>query len=397
MSTITDLRRERKRRNRRRMLKILFVVVLLVAAAAGSVFLYEKYLKNGDGLPGLEQNELNVSSSALGTASTTKGIALSGGEPQEIYSFDGSIGVLTDSEFVVYSANGKSTLNYKHGFNKPQVHITGPYALLYDAGGKKAVILSKNRVVLEKELEQSILCAAVSKDGYLGVATAASSFGTQFSVYDTTQTEIFKWYTSDYQILSLSFSDSKGAVANCIGAKNGEKLSVLYTFQFDKQEPLAKSEVPGSLILTTDYSSGQVFAVADNKCLVMNSKGNISGEYAYGDNAPVLIAKSSGAYKGIVLQHYANNREMALVVLDGAGKQKVSIPVSDVRDVYIDSDKIYVLSEKLTCYDLAGNRISEQAIDGSAHKITIVNGKVYLCTLSSLERVPMETVASSQP
>lgn len=394
MSTITDLRRERKRRNRKRMLKTLLVVVLLVAAAAGSVFVYEKYLKNGDSLPGLQQNELDISSSSTGSGSSG-GIALSGGQPQGIYSFDGSIAVLTQTEFAVYSTGGKNTLSYKHGFNKPQVHITGSYALLYDVGGKKTVLLSKNKVVREQEFEHSILCAAVSKDGYLGIAAGASSFGTQFSVYDTTQTEIFKWYTSDYQILSLSFLDSKGAVAGCVGAQNGEKRSILYTFQFDKQEPLAKTEVPGSLVLATDCSSGQAFAVADNQCLVMKGKGEIIGEYAYGDNFPTMIAKTSGTYRGVVLQRYANNREMDLVVLDKACKKKVSIPVSDVRDIYLDTDKIYVLSDVLTCYDLAGNKLSEQTVDGSAHKITLVNGRIYLCTLSSLERVQMEAVTSS--
>ncbi len=59
MSTITDLRRERKRRNRKRMLKTLIIIVLLIAAAVGSVFVYEKYLKNGEGIPGLQQTNWN--------------------------------------------------------------------------------------------------------------------------------------------------------------------------------------------------------------------------------------------------------------------------------------------------------------------------------------------------
>ena len=105
MSTITDLRRERKRRNRKRMLKTLIIIVLLIAAAVGSVFVYEKYLKNGEGIPGLQQNELELTSSESGS-SKDGGISLVGGEPREIYSFDGSIGVLTDTEFTVYSARG---------------------------------------------------------------------------------------------------------------------------------------------------------------------------------------------------------------------------------------------------------------------------------------------------
>ncbi len=396
MSTITDLRRERKRRNRKRMLRTLIIIVLVIAAAAGSVFVYEKYLKAGEGLPDLQQNELDFDSSGS-SSSKDGGIALSGGEPREVYSFDGSIGVLTDTEFTVYSASGKTTLNYKHGFNKPQVHISGSYALLYDAGGRKVSVVTKNRIVQERELEQSIVYAAVSRDGYLGLALEATSFGSQFSVYDTTQTEIFKWYTSDYQILSLDFyPNSKGAVVNCIGTSNGEKLSVLYTFQFDKQEPLARTEIPGSLVLSTDYSSGQVFAMADEKCLTMKTKGDISGEYAYGDNSPVLFAKSSGEYHGVVLQQYANNREKNLVVLDNGCRQKTSIPVSDVRDIYLDSDKIYVLSEILSCYDLSGNLLGQQTVDGSAHKITAVSGKVFLCTLSSLEQVQPEAVESPQ-
>ncbi len=396
MSTITDLRRERKRRNRKRMLKTLIIIVLLIAAAVGSVFVYEKYLKNGEGIPGLQQNELELTSSESGS-SKDGGISLVGGEPREIYSFDGSIGVLTDTEFTVYSARGKTTLSYQHGYNQPQVRIHGSYALLYDAGGRKVSVVTKNRIVQERELEQSIVYATVSKDGYLGLALEATSFGSQLSVYDTTQTEIFKWYTSDYQILSLDFHpDSKGAVVNCIGTTGGEKLSVLYTFQFDKQEPLARTEILGSLVLETDYSSGQVFAAADDKCLVMKSKGDVSGEYAYGDNSPILFAKSSGDYHGVVLQQYANNRKMNLIVLDNGCNQKASIPVSGVRDIYIDSDKIYVLSEILSCYDLSGNLLSQQAVDGSAHKITVVSGKVYLCTLSSLEQVQLTTVENSQ-
>ncbi len=170
---------------------------------------------------------------------------------------------------------------------------------------------------------------------------------------------------------------------------------MLYTFQFDKQEPLARTEIPGCLALTTDYSSGQVFAAADEKCFTMKTKGSVSGEYAYGDNSPVLFAKSSGDYHGVVLQQYANNREMNLVVLDNACSLKTSIPVSDVRDIYLDSDKIYVLSEILSCYDLSGNLLGQQAVDGSAHKITAVSGKVYLCTLSALKQV--ELGSSEQP
>ncbi len=55
MSTITDLRRERKRRNRKRMFKALAAIVLLIAATAGSVLVYEKYLKDGEGIPGLHK------------------------------------------------------------------------------------------------------------------------------------------------------------------------------------------------------------------------------------------------------------------------------------------------------------------------------------------------------
>lgn len=396
MSTITDLRRERRKRNRKRMLKTLVIIILLIAAAAGSVFVYERYLKNGEGIPGLQQNELDISSSTS-DSSKEGGTSLASGEPREIYSFDGVIGVLTDTEFTVYSTSGKTTLSYKHGLNKPQVHINGSYALLYDAGGRKAVIVTKNRVIQEQELEQSIIYATVSSEGYLGLALEGTSFGSQFSVYDTTQTEIFQWYTSDYQILSLDFyPGSKGAVVNCLGTTSGEKTAVLYTFQFDKQEPLARVEFQGSLILTTDFSSGQVFAAADNKCLVMKTKGDLNGEYAYGDNSPVLFAKSSGDYHGVVLQQYANNRTKNLIVLDNGCNPKATIPVSDVRDIYIDSDKIYVLSETLSCYDLSGNLVSQQTVDGSAHKITVVSGKVYLCTLSSLQKVELETVESSQ-
>ncbi len=130
MSTITDLRRERRKRNRKRMLKTLVIIILLIAAAAGSVFVYERYLKNGEGIPGLQQNELDISSSTS-DSSKEGGISLASGEPREIYSFDGAIGVLTDTEFTVYSTSGKTTLSYKHGLNKPQVHINGSYALLY--------------------------------------------------------------------------------------------------------------------------------------------------------------------------------------------------------------------------------------------------------------------------
>lgn len=341
MARLTDLEKVRRKRARRRTIQSL----LGLAAFAAVVFLMVATVRRAG-----EVDIKTAYSDMKAEIVTGQGypVSLPGGKVSAFSSFDHSLAILTDTNFYAYNKSGKQTLNAQHSLANESMATSANRTMLYDRGGTKFSVYSKSALLHSLTSKYAIHTADISDNGNFAIATGSAQYLAQVTVYNKYADEIFKWYSADKPVISISLSDSKDAMlVGSVDVSQGSYHSGISRFQFSIDKELGRVELPGELLLSVEYwGTNDIRAFTDRRVVHYNGELKEMASYDYSELHLDRYVNAADGSAVLAMGNYSKGKRLTVVALDNMLKERGSFIVDyDITALRADKEFIYIGSK----------------------------------------------------
>lgn len=375
---IVALRKKQKRLRRLGKL-IIFLVALGIAA-----FLYSKRDVWFPELKGIGTKYQSVTQNDAAGGDGYFPLHISAGLEYSADFVNNRLFLLCDKYLYIYGADGSQKDSRQHGYSNPIMKTSHSRCLLYSCGGYSFRVDTAGSMLYENILEQSILFASISEEGYVVVVTESETYACRLSVYDMTGKSIYYRECVD-RITDICLT-KEGCITASIDAENGEMITVLRYFTFDG-EPEKWSTMPLPTFCWKLYatSDGGACVIGDSKCAYYSSEGALLSAYDFSGTMTDCTFSNDNA--AIILKN-ESRRKTELLLFSDPNSAPVSVEFNAVkRDVILEDDRAYVLgTDTITGYSLDGSQLDETKIEDAYEKI-LKNGRYfYLLGYDSVNR-----------
>ena len=213
----------------------------------------------------------------------TKYIELDGDENTQVYAYDKYVCVFRKKTLEFYNKVGTKVEEIELDINKAIFTSAGRYMAICEENGRKFYLISGREKIFENEVEGNILQIHVSRNGYVSVVMANTSYKSIIDVYNRSGKEIFKTNLVTARVADVSMSQDGKFLAiaevdlSGIIIKSSIQIVSMELAQTNPQEAiLYKYEaLTDKLIMNIEYQE-------QNRLLCM-----------YNDNIEILQDKSS--------------------------------------------------------------------------------------------------------
>lgn len=391
MASPTDLNQYRKQRKRKklgkRLLKLLAIVLFVLII--GVIWITREYwLTWFDGIAGkaediiVNDGQIDGGNFPLSFGETGEVVLMSSGE---------TVRILTDTHINSYDSDGKKLMSYQHGYSEPILKSSIKRSIIYDLGGYSFIVISKNKIIYQQTLDDQILYASVSDEGYSAVVTKTDKYVSYLTIYDQYGDEIFNW-AGGKRVVDVSFKpDSSGCYVTTISAKNGTLLSAITSLDFSKEQTLFETTMSETLIMKTKRcDNGDLWCIGDDRMFRVSSEGEILWRYDYPDT---IMCYDSSAKVCAFAFEAAIKDEYTLVLQAKKQNEPFRIKFEDrIKAVKCVDDTVYVLTTKqLLTYNKNGTNLACADIENAYSDFTVIDDYVYLLGYHKIDRMEFLT------
>ncbi len=290
--------------------------------------------------------------------------------------------VLTDTNIMAFSKNGKELFSVSHGFSSPVLKTSSTRALLLDQGGKKVSIYNLLGPKKSFETDSPIINGNISSSGAFAIATKPENYASTVTVYNSRFKKTYEW------------NSAKETVNNVTLSPNGRKIAVSTI-----NVSLAKFE--SNVYVLTKKSADAIFSLNLDEKPVMDMNSYNSGFYVVTEdtyrhikwsNFTTLSVSATGeidmmrrSNRGSVLVfNRANDRgDNTIVIVSKRGRKVSEFKVNTIiNDIEMSNGHIYCASDsKVMLYNKKGENIflgncgygcERLAVIGS-HSVAVIN------------------------
>lgn len=314
--------------------------------------------------------------------------------PTNLRSADGMAVTLSDTALTVLNTTAKPVFSRQHSFSNPRMYLESGRYFLYNLGGTGYRMETVSKTQLSGTADGNIQCAALADNGRFALATQGSGNASKLTVYlENGEVQYtYSFYDSYISAVDLSRDGTRGVVS-VVTTNNGAMRSVLYLFDFSKEQPVAAANAENNLILFLHWGDNDaVTAIGDTAVLY----GSVS---AFSQNPE--SAFSSKAYEGAGLTACSMQESTACLVLyDGEYStvlclDGVSEPVQvrlEGRAVscsqYADSLAVLCGGQAVVLDTATGERLASAPVGNDAHAIALSSSSTaYLLGISDLKMI----------
>lgn len=250
---------------------------------------------------------------------------------------------------------GKEVWSVATAANNPLVKTNGNELLVTDIGGKEIYVIKGKSISWTAKLEENILNAHISKDGYVTIVNEARGYRGQVRVFDSSGIEMFKRFVAQNFVLSAEVSPSGGQfLINYIDA-SGIKAGSYVDF-FDVKELMSgrKEPVAGMMLDDEDIfpfvwqmKDDSLFAVGCSTVVYIDKKrdkkwvGKYEKIYSSGiiqDKYLILAATGTGSSGETDSSGVSSSR---ISILSEEGNETASYPIKEeVKNIQAYDDMI---------------------------------------------------------
>lgn len=385
---LTEFEIARKKRQkkiaRQRLLRLL--LIMIISAAIVAVI----YLTVSEDLIGIISDRISISQSTA-----TMPVGMNGKSVRDLFESNDNIAVLSDSTLYLYSEDGAKLLSYSHGMVNPKAKPSGRKILLYDQGGKKLIVRTRDKIELETAFDSGILYADINSKGDVTVVTMAQRYASEVHVFDPSyKEEIFTWSASDDYVVSASVSPGGRYMAAVSLSSNqfGEMTSCVRVFNLNNGEKTAEQVFDDASPINLSFDKdGNIKLLLDCEAVLLNTDLEILSSFYH---TGTLISYSNPTGKnGMVLiyDRFMESRSTGICFLgkdfsdtkeiNAEGKYSLSYPGDDIFTIYMDA--------RIDIIDWSGSSPNGKIIEsfeylGDPLKIMTVGKNVYAVTRQEL-------------
>lgn len=274
------------------------------------------------------------------------------------------IGVLTPNSYTILdSKDATSDYFFEHGYSNPVLANSGIYSLIYDQGAKKYRLDTVSQPAYEEETETSIICADVSKNGTVALATTSKEKLCDILVYSKSLKKEFELSISSGYIIDIALSDnSKNVTVAVVNSENADLITTLYTYTVNSDGSNEKSIVlPAGTLVDIKYSGNNIWALGDSylglvkgeKYVECYPQGAINTKcYTYNPSGDLVLAYGN----------YNNSSDYIISYIKANGKIKKEISLTgNVRALSASTSLLSVLTtDEIISYNINNGEEKER-------------------------------------
>ncbi|MCI7768318.1 MAG: DUF5711 family protein [Oscillospiraceae bacterium] len=344
VTDISELRKRRQAKQTKNMIIKVFIILLICGAALIAALTKDMWLPYFKGI--LTTIPENLSSE--GTAEMSEGkfpLKVEGGSGFQLMDMDGSLALLDESRFHVYSTDGKVMNERQHTFANPILCVSGSKALIYDEGGRDFSLESKYKNIYSKTADDVIYLAKLSKSDYAAVVTKSDKYLAMLKIYDPMGNPIFTYFSYDSRIINVTFTDnSSGCIVTVLSAEGGQLISRMKRFDFNDTEPMWESDGVATLALDVEFTDDGIIMIGDTASAGFTGDGVLVSQYVYSD--PITDYSTSGQISAVITEN-TDIRKTRLISFNGADcASPVVISLDEeAKKVSADNSQVYILND----------------------------------------------------
>ena len=369
-----------KARRRRRVLKTVFWIAVLGVAAW--FFLFGNDVISFRGIK-------NFFIETFTSGKDDSVAPLNGTSVEDVWLMGSDVLVVSDIGVMLMSGSGRELMTAQHGCADPSAAVCGNCFLVFERGGARWELYSKEGLVRSGAAPYDIIDAAVASNGSVALVTSSKSYHNEVHYFDSSGAETYVWYSADNYVYKVGMK-SNGKAFTALGmCPDGGETSVS-AFVFDprsKAEPL-KAPLGGNNFYYVSYKGSNVALIGDSGVVTLDEDGAVKTSFDYGGMS--LRGYSCVSDRTVlVLSKYGVGRECVIVSLDDDGEEAAKTDISvDFRCVSAGRSGIAVLgSHEVTVFSkkLAQEAVAEISADCS---FACVSGdNVFVFGVGSISKV----------
>ena len=234
-----------------------------------------------------------------------------GGTVLKMQESGGQLAVLTDSSFLMLNKTAGETVRRTHNYADPLMEVAGGYALVAETGGARWRLETSTSTVIEKQIGNALVTAAVNEDGMVACATDSDeSHVSEIVLFNRKGVEKFHWYSADLLVTDVAISaDGKTLAATAVDASGGAIRSTLLVFDVTDAAATPRRVTGLNVMLSAVevLANGTVAAVGDTEVWLLAPDGtehrvDLGGQqllrYSVNGDRVVLALRAAGSSTG---------------------------------------------------------------------------------------------------
>lgn len=387
VTDVSELRKKREAQNTRNFIIKVFLTLLLCGAVIIAVATREMWLPYAKSVVG----SIPENVAGDGNAELAEGrfpIKVEGGMGYQLCDMSGSLALLDDSQFHVYSADGKVMFEKQHAYANPVLCVNGDHALVYDEGGKTFSLEGRYKTVYDKNADDVIYLAKLSRSNYAAVVTRSDKFLAQLKVYNKDGKDIFTYFSYDSRIIDVTFTDnSSGCIITVLSAEDGMLRSKMIRYDFKEQEARWESESIPTLALDVRYTDDGIMMTGDTMMAGFTIDGQLVSTYTYDE--PIYDYDVSGNITAVITENtYVRRAELIALNGNDCSAPTVTVTGESAGKLFCDGREIYIMNgNKVDVYNSEGLRTGCITLEDEYEGICKIGKHVYLLGYDSINRI----------
>lgn len=350
--------------------KMLAVIVTILAVVlAVLVFLYRDKLPRSS----LSENSDNIADIISDSVPFTYETG-----SQQIFSLMGDNLLLASSTGLqMLDSNGETVSREVFSMTNPAVCASESVSAVYDVGGY-SLRISKEGEFKNFDRDSEIISVSVNSSGYVCVAGYEAGYKGSVTIYDTSLTPVYEWFSGTGYILDASVSPDNSTLAVLCIESSG---SVVHLFHFDSEDEYASVSIPNELAFKLSFEKGGNFCVLSEKAIhFFGSKAQELSVYSF--EGQYLANYSLGEeYWAVVLSKYVSGTDVTLQSFGSTGKELGVVPLSaEPLSIFSQGQKLLVLGSSdisLYSHDLNLQK-QNHVVPGFVSAVLLPKGSVLL-------------------
>lgn len=313
-----------------------------------------------------------------------------------VVNINNKLGIITPGSFTVLdSKNASSDYTFSHGYSNPILESAGIYSLIYDQGAKKYRLDTTSSAVYEQESSNTILCADVSKNGTVALATTSKEKICDITVYSKSLNKEFETSTAAGYVVSIAVSDNgKNVAAAVVTGENASLKTTVHIYNIVSSKSQEKIvELPQGTLIDISYAGNNLFAVGDSYAGVIKKDSEYHSVYEQSAISTRCISYMPSGDLILVYNEYNNSTDNTISYVKSSGKIKNEINASgNIKSVTASASLVSILTNnEIVSYNLSNSQEkSRVTVDDSVKSICRLGSDIFIHKQSLIDKSEAE-------
>ena len=232
--------------------------------------------------------------------------------------------VLSDISLRVLNRDGTEVWSTAVKMKAPALVQGGDRVVAYDVGGTELHVLNQEGELLRLTAneEEPFISASLNEKGWLAVTARKENYKGCVSVYDESLELVFAFNSARRFVEDAYITDDcKYLAAVTLGQENSVFVSNVVLYDLTKTEPVANYDITDGLVAEICEKGGSLVTVSDTCLTVADTKGEILGSYAYGDDYLREFEMAGDGFTVLLLNRYQSGSVGRLVTIGPEGEE----------------------------------------------------------------------------